>query len=114
MRYVLLLYATGDEPASSCDEASSRTSIRALVAELARAGQHQASLGLAGTGSATTVRLRGGRMLLCDGPVTESGERLHGLIVIDVRDLDEAIAVAARVPDACSGAVEIRPLRETT
>jgi len=108
MRYVLLLYASDDEGVSPCPER------RAVVAELTRAGQHYASHALADTTSATTVRLRGGRMLLCDGPVAEGREQLRGVLVIDVRDLDEAIAVAARAPDAHSGAVEIRPVRETT
>ena len=101
MRYVLLLYATSDEPAAPCDGR------RALVRDLA--GQ---SLALAGTGSATTVRVRGGRMLLCDGAVTEHGEQLHGLLVIDVRNLDEAIAVASKIPTTWFGAVEVRPVRD--
>jgi len=62
--------------------------------------------------SATTVRVREGRRLVTDGPFAETREQLGGFMIIDVKDLDEAITIAARTSLAHTGAVEIRPVRE--
>jgi hypothetical protein len=62
--------------------------------------------------SATTVRVRGGKTLTTDGPFAETREQLGGYMLIDVADLDEALAVAARGPVASVGTVEVRPVRE--
>src|SRR5262245_30523492 len=62
--------------------------------------------------TATTVRVRDGKRLLTDGPFAETREQLGGYMLIDVENLDEAIAVAARSPVARVGAIEVRPVRE--
>ena len=62
--------------------------------------------------AATSVRVRDGRTLVTDGPFAETTEQLGGYSVLDLTDLDEAIAVAARLPPAAKGTVEIRPLVE--
>ncbi len=64
------------------------------------------------TNTATTVRVRGGKQLLTDGPFAETREHLGGYMLIDVQNLDEAIAIAARGPLASVGSIEVRPVRE--
>jgi hypothetical protein len=64
------------------------------------------------TATATTVRVRGGKQLLTDGPFAETREHLGGYMLIDVENLDEAIAFAARGPLATAGSIEVRPVRE--
>jgi hypothetical protein len=61
--------------------------------------------------TATTVRVRGGKRLVSDGPCAETNEHLVGYYLIAANDLDEAIAIAERVPSARFGAVEVRPVR---
>jgi len=63
-------------------------------------------------GAATTVRVRKGNISTTDGPYTETKEQLGGYFVIEARDLDEAIKVAARIPGAWIGCVEVRPIAE--
>jgi hypothetical protein len=64
------------------------------------------------TSDATTVRVRNGETLTTDGPFAESKEQLAGYFVVECKDLDEAIAVAARIPGAKDGSVEVRPIWE--
>ncbi len=62
------------------------------------------------TTSATTVRVRDGERLLTDGPFAETREQLGGFYIVDVADIDEAIALAAKIPGASTGSVEVRPV----
>jgi hypothetical protein len=64
------------------------------------------------THTATTVRVRNGKVSTTDGPFAETREQLGGYFLIDAKDLDEAIAIAARIPGARKGTVEIRPVIE--
>ena len=64
------------------------------------------------TSAATSVRVRDGKRLVTDGPFAETREQLGGYYLIDAKDLDEAIAIAARIPSARLGTVEVRPLVE--
>ena len=66
------------------------------------------------TATATTVRVRDGKRLTTDGPFAETKEQLGGYYLIEAADLDAAIAIAARIPTARSGGVEIRPIMDTT
>ena len=61
--------------------------------------------------TATTVRMRGGKMSVTDGPFAETKEQLAGFYMIEARDLNEAIQVAARIPPAKVGSIEVRPIR---
>jgi hypothetical protein len=80
--------------------------------ELAARGQYLGGNPLHPTSTATTVRMRDGKRLLTDGPFVETREYLGGYMLIDVANLDEAIAFAARGPLARVGTIEIRPVRE--
>jgi hypothetical protein len=114
VKYMLLIYR--DEP--SWDELSpaERQKIYAdtveLSEELTARGQYLGGFPLHASSSATSVRVRDGKRLVTDGPFAETREQLGGYKIIDVKDLDEAIAVAARIPLARTSAVEIRPVRE--
>ena len=62
--------------------------------------------------TATTVRVRGGRSIFTDGPFAETKEQLAGFYLIDAKDLDEALEVAAKIPPARVGSIEVRPVRQ--
>jgi hypothetical protein len=83
-----------------------------LADELTARGQYLGGFPLHPSSSATSVRVRDGKRLVTDGPFAETREQLGGYMLIDVKDLDEAIAIAARVPSARTSTVEVRPVRE--
>jgi hypothetical protein len=66
------------------------------------------------TGAATTVRVRSGRLTTIDGPFAETKEQLGGYFLLEAHDLNEAIQLAARIPGARYGSIEVRPVREVT
>ena len=111
MKYLCLVYgdenAFHDLPGHPAD-----AECLAYDVELARSGRGVAAQALQPTRSATTVRVRDGDVELVDGPFAETKEQLMGFYLIDVRDLDEAVRVAAGIPAARVGSVEIRPVRE--
>jgi hypothetical protein len=83
-----------------------------LARQLDEAGQYLAASPLHLTPMATSVRVREGKRFVTDGPFAETREQLGGYFLIDARDLDEAIAIAERIPMARLGTVEIRPILE--
>lgn len=83
-----------------------------LAHELHSKGQFVAASPLQPTSTATSVRVRDGKPLVTDGPFAETRECLGGYYLIDVRDLNEAITIASRIPGARRGTIEIRPVRE--
>ncbi len=111
MRYMLLIY--GDEQALNQTEMEQcyRESAQ-LAHEIHANGQYLATAPLHPTSTATSVRVREGRRLVTDGPFAETREQLGGYFLIEAGDLDEAIAIAGRIPMARRGTVEIRPVVE--
>jgi hypothetical protein len=106
---MLLIY--GDEHALDEDERQQcYAESTELAHDLSSAGQFLATAPLHPTAAATSVRVREGKRLVTDGPFAETREQLGGFFLIDAKDLDEAIAVAARVPMARRGTVEVRPV----
>jgi hypothetical protein len=111
MRYMLLIYA--DEQAwteterERCYEESTE-----LAHELKSKGQFLATSPLQPVSTATSVRIRDGKRLVIDGPFAETREQLGGFFLVDAKDLDEALEIAARIPAARKGTVEIRPVVE--
>jgi hypothetical protein len=83
-----------------------------VTEELRGRGQYLGSSPLHPASTATSVRVRDGKRLLTDGPFAETREQLGGYMLIDVDNLDEAIAIAARGPLARVGTIEVRPVRE--
>ena len=109
MRYMLLIYL--DEQALSQTEREQcyRESTQ-LAHELDAAGQYVAAAPLEPTATATSVRVRQGKRVVTDGPFAETKEQLGGYFLVDASDLDEAIAIAARIPMARRGTIEVRPV----
>jgi hypothetical protein len=83
-----------------------------LAHQLHAAGQYIATDPLQPTATATSVQVRKGKRLLTDGPFAETREQLGGYFLIDAKDRDEAISIAARIPMARKGTVEVRPAVE--
>jgi len=114
VKYMLLICR--DEPAWETLNVTERQRLYAemveLSDELTSRGQYLAGHPLQPSSSATTVRVRDGKRIVTDGPFAETREQLGGYMIIDVKDLDEAIAIAARIPLARTSTVEIRPVRE--
>lgn len=114
MRYVCLIYA--DECRLADLAGAERTVVErqcvAHQAELRGSGQLLAAEALQPASTATTLRMRGGSPSATAGPFAETKERLAGFYLIEARDLNDAIRVAARIPPARLGSVEVRPVRE--
>jgi hypothetical protein len=108
---MLLIYMTDDAMNDAERQACYRESTQ-LAHELSARGRYLAANPLQPTSTATSVRVRDGKPLVTDGPFAETREHLGGYFLIDAPDLDEAIRVAARVPGARKGTVEIRPVLE--
>lgn len=84
----------------------------AYVEELRNKGRMVSAEALQSTQTASTVRVRNGRVSITDGPFAETKEQLGGFFLIDARDLNEAIQVASRWPSARVGSIEVRPIEE--
>jgi hypothetical protein len=109
MTYMLLVYL--DENALSESEREQCYADSAQLAQQMHAsGQYLAAAPLHPTSTATSVRVRDTKSLITDGPFAETREQLGGFFLIDARDLDEAIAIASRVPAAKVGTIEVRPV----
>jgi hypothetical protein len=112
MKYMLLIYAdpTADAPPASPNGAY--PDWPDATAALQKDGVLLGGDGLQPTTSATTVRNRGGEKLLTDGPFAETKEHLLGFYLVDVPDIDAALAYAERMPNIGWGSVEVRPTLE--
>ncbi len=111
MKYMLLIYV--DELALSETEwEACYVESTQLAQQIHSSGHYLAANPLHPTSMATSVRVRAGKRFVTDGPFAETREQLGGYFLIDARDLDEAIGVAARIPMARKGTVEIRPVLE--
>ena len=82
----------------------------AFTQSIIQSGHFKAGDGLQPTTTATTVRIRGGKTLTTDGPFAETREQFAGYYLIEAKDLDTAIGIAARIPGARAGSIEIRPV----
>jgi hypothetical protein len=114
MRYMLLIY--GDEQAqagmSEADAAVQYEAYNNFTKSIVDRGLMQGGDALQPTSTATTVRVRNDETLTTDGPFAETKEQLGGFYIVDCKDLDEAIATAARIPGARDGSIEVRPVME--
>lgn len=112
MKYMLLIYSP--ENAWTPDEWKQCVATsQGICQELAAQGKFLAASPLHPVTTAATVRVREGKTLITTGPFAETAEQLGGFYLLEVADLDEAIAIASRLPPAKKGTVEIRPIRET-
>ena len=112
MQYLLLIYRS--EAEISRMEAAERQKMTAdygsFTQSIVQSGHFKAGDGLQPTTTATTVRVRDGKILTTDGPFAETREQLGGYYLIEARDLDAAIGIAARIPGAKEGSIEVRPI----
>ena len=112
MKYILLIH--NDEKAiGSLSEAERQAIVmefRQFTQDVKASGHFVASARLHPTTSATSVRVRDGKRLVTDGPFAETREQLGGYFLIEAKNLDEAIAIAAKIPMARKGTVEVRPV----
>jgi hypothetical protein len=114
MRYLCMIYAEEKKlaarPKSEADAFTGE--YFAFSDALRKSGHYLAAEALQPVQTATTVRVRDGKVSTTDGPYAETKEQLGGFYLIDARDLNDAIQVAARIPSARLGSVEVRPIRE--
>ena len=114
MKYMLLCY--DDERAwEKAGQAALQSAMQEAVQlchQIDARGQYVTAAPLHPVSTATCVRVRDGRPLVTDGPFAETHEQLGGFYLIDAKDLDDAIAIAAKIPPAAKGTVEIRPVFE--
>ena len=108
MKYMLLIYEDDADRVANMDERMPNCS--AYAQAMAKAGIYVAGERLRGASTATTVRVVEGKNRVVDGPYVEAKEQLGGFHIIDVPDLDTALAWAARCPSASRGVVEVRPV----
>ncbi len=111
MKYMLLIYGSESSWTEQEREQCMADSTE-ICHELDAKRQFVAASPLHPVAMATSVRLRDGKQFVTDGPFAETTEQLGGYYVIDVENLDDAIAIASRLPPASKGAVEIRPIVE--
>jgi hypothetical protein len=111
MKYMLLMYADEKKGPQTAEEfQAAAPDWYAFTQQASAAGVLESNNGLTSVTNATTVRVRDGKRVISDGPFAETHEQLGGYIIVNCRDLDEAMAWAEKVPTAKFGSVEIRPL----
>src|SRR3954452_16117645 len=112
MKYAFTIYTDKSQRESATPEQMAQVSeaYGAVTQEMNEKGIFVAGDGLYPTATATTVRVRDGERSVTDGPFAETKEQLGGFYVLDVKDLDEAIEWAAKIPGALRGSIEIRPV----
>jgi hypothetical protein len=112
MRYLLMICTDESTVAAMSPEegSSMMTEYATFGEEMARRGVLQGGERLRPTTDATTVQVRDGEVLTSDGPFAETKEQVGGYFVVECKDLDEAIEIAAKIPGARVGTIEVRPI----
>jgi len=110
MKYMMLIYLDEQNPLSETERQACYVESTQLAQELHSNGQYLGANPLHPTSMATSVRVRNGKRLVTDGPFAETREQLGGYFLIESNNLDEALGIAARIPMARKGTVEVRPV----
>ena len=112
MQYILLIYENEAEAKARSKEESQRIfgEYMAFTGSIKQSGHLRAGEPLESATTATTVRVKAGKTVRTDGPFAETREQLGGFYVVEAKDLDEAAGIAARIPTAKTGCIEVRPL----
>ena len=110
MQYLMLIYHTEAAFAKMTEpeKGAMYQEYGQLVEELTQKGKYIGGHQLTPTSSASTVRVRDGKRLIMDGPFAETKEQLGGYFLVEAADLDEALAISARIPGARNGSIEVR------
>jgi hypothetical protein len=112
MQYLLMIYSdeAADAKRPAAEQDAEMKAYFAYTEDLKKAGAMVRGDALHPTSTATTVRVRGGRLTTTDGPFAETKEQLGGYYLLECKNLDEAIQWAAKIPTAANGSIEIRPV----
>jgi hypothetical protein len=112
MQYLLMIYRSEAElfKMSDADRQKMGADYGTFTQSIIQSGHFKAGDGLQPTTTATTVRVREGKILTTDGPFAETREQLGGYYLVEAKDLDAAIGIAARIPGAKDGSIEVRPI----
>jgi hypothetical protein len=112
MQYLLMIYRSEAElgKMTDADRQKMSTDYGAFTQSIIQSGHFKAGDGLQPSTTATTVRVREGKVLTTDGPFAETREQLGGYYLVEAKDLDAAIGLAARIPGAKDGSIEVRPI----
>ena len=112
MEYMLLIYVNEAEGRrrSDAEQGQIHREYMAFTQDLVRTGKNKGGNALEQTAAANTVRVRHGKTIVTDGPFAETKEQLGGYYLVEAKDLDEAISIAARIPGAKFGSIEVRPV----
>jgi hypothetical protein len=112
MQYMLLIYGNEEamKTATPGDREAMFKAYGEFTASIVKSGNMKAGDALQPTSTATTVRVRDGKTLTTDGPFAETKEQLGGYYLVEAKDLDEATKLAARIPGARVGGIEVRPI----
>ena len=112
MQYLLLIYRNEAElgKMGPADRKQMTAEYGAYTQSIIQSGHFKAGDGLQPASTATTVRVREGKTLTTDGPFAETREQLGGYYLVDAKDLDTALGLAARIPGARTGSIEVRPI----
>ena len=112
MQYLLMIYRSEAElfKLNDAERQKMTADYGTFTQSIIQSGHFKAGDGLQPSTTATTVRVREGKILTTDGPFVETREQLGGYYLVEARDLDAAIEIAARIPGAKNGSVEVRPI----
>ena len=109
MQYLLLIYSAESDEAA-LDQNTIMAEYGVFTQGIVQSGAFKSADRLRPVATATTVRIREGKTLTTDGPFAETREQLGGYYLVEAKDLDEAVAIAAKIPTAKYGSVEVRPV----
>src|SRR5262249_29788745 len=115
MQYLLLIYLEESrwERLDDPEQQKIYRQYRDLIGELQKAGKFLGGNEVQPISTGTTIRVRDGRKSITDGPFAETKEQLGGYFLVEAKDLDEAMDIAARIPSATTGSIEVRPVAPT-
>lgn len=111
MKYLCLVYSAQDS-LHGLPESPEDAECQAYAEKVQASGKMLAAQALQPVSTATTVRVRNGKLSITDGPFAETKEQLAGFYLVEARDLEDALQIAAQIPAARVGSVEVRPVRE--
>ncbi len=110
MQYMLLIYHNEKNRMSPSEESAMLQDYMSFTQDIVKAGKFKAGDRLEPTANATTVQVRNGKTITTDGPFAETKEQLGGYYLVEAKDLDEALSIAAKIPGARHGSIEVRPV----
>jgi hypothetical protein len=112
MQYLLMIYRNEADlgKMNTAERQKMTAEYGAFTQSIIQSGHFKAGDGLQPTTTATTVRVRDGKTLTTDGPFAETREQLGGYYLVEAKDLDTALSIAARIPGARTGSIEVRPI----